>query len=125
MIQMEPVEGGGVRDAHGVWFESPRALLMSSDAGGLGWCGCGDPDSVLDLVRRYLETTAWAWEDWGARHQERNAHAQMDQDAWMLLEYVCDAAGWTEHGGSVGGAWLTEEGRHALSILQQPVPEEP
>lgn len=115
----------GVRDSEGTLFESPRSLLLSSSADGLGWCGCGVPDTVLDLVRRYLETTAWANEDWNTRHDFRGRieRAAMSEDAWLLLEYVCDRADWTEHGGSVGGAWLTDKGREALAILQQPLRE--
>ena len=38
----------------------------------------------------------------------------------LLLAYIADAAGWTEHGGSVGGAWLTDGGREALANLRTP-----
>lgn len=118
MIRMT-VDEDGVRDADGVSFDSPRDLVIESHAGGLGWCGCGDIDEALALVLRYLQalyTGQRVGQTWGPTLREQ---AGIDEDAWRLLSYVCDAAGWTEHGVSVRGAWLTEEGRHALWLLSE------
>lgn len=117
MIQMTPDEGG-VRDADGVGFDSPFDLLIESHAGGLGWCACGDIDRALDLVCGYLAALHWSSLQEG-RHPREREHAGINEDAWLLLSYLCDAAGWTEHGISVRGAWLTEEGRQALWMLTE------
>lgn len=109
----------GVRDADGILFDSPRDLVIESHAGGLGWCGCGNGDRALDLVRQYLDALYLGQlrgETWGPRLREQTG---IGEDSWSLLEQLCDAAGWTEHGSSVNGSWLTEEGRHALWLLTE------
>ena len=36
----------------------------------------------------------------------------------MALAYAMDAAGFTDHGSSIGGAWLTDEGKMFLFVLR-------
>ena len=36
----------------------------------------------------------------------------------MVLAYAMDAAGFTDHGSSIGGAWLTDEGKMFLYVLR-------
>jgi hypothetical protein len=118
VIVMEPDEDG-VRDADGVGFDSPRDLLIESKAGGLGWCGCGDVDDAIALVRTYLQALYEGQQQgrgWGPDLREQTG---IPVEAWCLLQFLCDGAGWTEHGGSVLGAWLTEEGRQALWLLTE------
>ena len=33
------------------------------------------------------------------------------------MMYVLDYKGFTEHGGSIGGCWLTDKGRRLLTVL--------
>lgn len=88
----------------------------------LGWCGCGSPEEVDRMMLAYLE--ARAEEDWPKPHPEG-----VSEDAEQLLSYIADALGWTEHGGSVGGAWLTDDGKTARANLAAAAisvtPEEP
>ena len=42
-----------------------------------------------------------------------------DNNLLLCLAYTLDAAELTEHGSSIGGAWLTEEGRMFLWLLEQ------
>ena len=41
-----------------------------------------------------------------------------DNPLLLALAYSMDAAGFTEHGSSIGGAWLTPEGEMFLLVLQ-------
>ena len=76
------------------------------------FCGCGNPEDAAAALLRLLrlhplydhheEVTTWLPDD-GVRY---------------LLLYKLDRDELTEHGGSVGGAWLTSKGeavRDALS----------
>jgi hypothetical protein len=77
------------------------------------FCGCGRPGDVMALVLKALEDhgepgpefdggPAWDWND--AR-------------TW-LLGYSLDAWELTEHGGGVGGAWLTDKGMALRDALR-------
>jgi hypothetical protein len=105
-----------VTDSEGMSFETRAEMRIMSEADGLGLCGCGDQDRLRELLVQYLSLVAERVPeaDWTAIWHRLEAMG----DAGMLLSFVCDAAGWTEHGGSVGGAWLTDEGRAALADLQ-------
>ena len=77
----------------------------------IGGCGCGEPDRVDKMMLAYLasrEADGWP----------KPAPAGVSEDAALLLSYLADMAQWTEHGGSVGGAWLTDEGLEALANLR-------
>lgn len=79
----------------------------------LGGCACGEPERVDDMMLAYLasrEPEGWP----------KPAPVGVSEDAALLLAYLADMLGWTEHGGSVGGAWLTEDGAAALANLREP-----
>ena len=91
------------------------ADVLSRDeavAAELGWCLCNRPEEVNRMMLAYLE--ARSIEDWPKPHPEG-----VSEDAETLLAYIADQLGWTEHGGSVGGAWLTADGREALDNLRR------
>lgn len=89
----------------------------------LNWCGCGLPDVAKMTVRDFL----WAlhgdvdhWEKREERFLEKFGVKDVYENNLLLcLAYALDAAELTEHGGSIGGAWLTEEGRMFLWLLEQ------
>jgi hypothetical protein len=74
------------------------------------FCGCGANEDVLALVRDRLR----------AINDERTEATPPGDDplAW-LLAYVLDSADLTEHGGSVGYAWLTDKGKEVLAVLER------
>lgn len=76
----------------------------------LGWCACGNPEDVDRMMLAYL--TARSVESFPKPPPDG-----ISEDAELLLAYIADALDWTEHGGSVGGAWLTVDGREALANL--------
>lgn len=87
----------------------------------LNFCGCGRPERVAELLAAYLSALV---------EDSRQAEARCvptwkqqpwlevggdDRDVFLMCAYIADAAGWTEHGGSVHGAWITESGRDILA----------
>ena len=75
----------------------------------MGWCQCGNPENVTAMAFLYLTAVS---------HKVDRTTAQQEtgipDEAWQLLSYICDWLEWTEHGGSVAGAWLTDTGKEAL-----------
>ena len=96
----------------------------------LKWCGCGNPDEALGFMRDLMalmkarsdENTGgfdepYAESAWAKRTAEIDA---MLGDGMLGLSYLymLDSHDLTEHGGSVGGSWLTQEGERVLAMLQ-------
>ena len=112
----------------------------------LHFCGCGRPDEMLRFVRDVLLAhyrITWASRghnpfnlpneqkpeyeqarkefDALLRHPvESNgklAKDHVDYALYYMTLYTLDAAGMTEHGGSVSGGWLTHLGEHLLENM--------
>lgn len=95
-------------------------LSEPSVAAELGWCGCGSPEDVDRMMLAYLRNIEARWtvrKDEDAPHWGWRATEGLSTDAETLIQYMADALGWTEHGGTVGGAWLTDDGHVALRNL--------
>jgi hypothetical protein len=86
--------------------EAPESLVAAE----LGWCACGNPEDVDAAMLAYLRSRAVP--DWPKPDPDG-----VSVDAAMLLAYIADSLGWTEHGSFVGAAWLSDEGREALRNL--------
>lgn len=101
------------------------------------FCGCGDPDSVYGLIRDLLTLFQERSEAWERERQEHPPFGRMTgsdeaKAAWEKIKdrigggdgvyyavlYWLDGSGMIEHGGSVGGSWLTAKGKHYLSLLR-------
>ena len=92
-----------------------RNLIEEAVSTLMGWCGCGSPEDVTELVMRFLELSVH-WDVEGAQETRDKREALCGGHAQLyLVAYVADALGWTEHGGSVGGEWLTDTGEAALA----------
>lgn len=89
---------------------------------GLGFCGCGNPDTAYEALRDTLacfDAGDISDGDWKARCERVDAWFKERGEGYSyLLLYFIDAAGLLEHGGSVGGSWLTEEGKNVLAVLR-------
>lgn len=75
------------------------------------FCGCGNPEDAAGALLRLLRL-----------HPLYEHHDEFDE--WitdggvaMLLLYQLDRLELTEHGGSVGGGWLTEKGTAVRDAL--------
>lgn len=85
----------------------------------LNWCGCGDPDIAKRVVRDYLEVINNKFDSDVTFEKKFGVDLVYDNDLLLCLAYTIDAAGFTEHGSSISGAWLTDEGKMFLWLLQQ------
>ena len=102
------------------WYEEslidPLIDYYSYDV--LRLCGCGCPNDTLDVIRKYLHIRK-DWKDNKCDYDEVQQRYKTelnidDQDdiQWGLLQfmaYILDDRGFTEHGSSIGGCWLTEK----------------
>jgi len=73
-------------------------------------CGCGSPDLVWSWIRSFLE-------DPGQLRQH------LEEPTWWFCAYVIGSVGLTEHGGSIAGAWLTQDGQEVLEWLHEHGPD--
>ena len=104
----------------------------------LGFCECGRPEDVLGLLHRGLRCLAdrgaaeamipthrgWGTAEDKAAQALELAVLPVDDVGSLLVRYVLDAMGLTEHGGSVFGCWLSEEGASLLAFMDATPREE-
>jgi hypothetical protein len=120
--------------------------VYSAWHGQLHFCGCGRPDEVLRFVRDVLLAhyrITWAARNHNPLNLPDSQKPEYDQarkefDAllrhppeadgklakdhvdyalYYMTLYTLDAAGMTEHGGSVSGGWLSYLGEHLLENM--------
>ena len=75
------------------------------------WCGCGQPEEAAAALLRLLRLHPLY------EHREEFEAWIPDSGVEMLLLYQLDRDGLTEHGGNVGGAWLTAKGEAVREAL--------
>lgn len=76
----------------------------------LKWCGCFIADEMLQRVDDYLSGR------WGRYGDEGEIiHFDLGDSTQTLIALACDGV-FTEHGGGIGGSWLTDEGRAWLDL---------
>ena len=95
--------------------------------GALGICGCGIPDDVLTWVAELLRLVDRKFER-GIPDDEFTLRCRAVEDhfheicsqatAEYAIWYWLDSRGLLEHGGGIGGSWLTEYGRHVLTVIE-------
>lgn len=113
-----------------LWFgegDRKAAGYLNGTAGemvhNLAFCGCGDPDSVAELVRDLLAVFEPRHNkdgsDWSDPWPKLESVLGTKNEATVFLVlYWLSAVGLTEHGGAVGGDWLTEDGSRLLRLLR-------
>lgn len=74
----------------------------------MNWCQCGNPEDVTGAIMQYLEITG------SDERFDFEGNDESRRKLWFFLAYIADYLEWTDHGGSVGGAWLTDIGKEAL-----------
>lgn len=99
----------------------------------LHWCGCGDPNTAKRTIRDFLSIlniTSDAWQLDGnsmdALYKKRDEAFEKrfgvksiyDNELLLCFAYAMDAAEFTEHGSSIGGAWIETEGKMFLWLLK-------
>lgn len=93
----------------------------------LNWCGCGSPNDAKRAIYQYLKIVACNTYDNHTKYSYEEICKQYttafgvknvyENPLLLALAYTLDAAGFTEHGSSVGGAWTTGEGEMFLYLL--------
>ena len=92
----------------------------------LGLCGCGSPEDSYEAIRRYLHVRKDAHDDtlpYNEIHDRYmsdlhiNCSDELQYGILQFLMYILDSRGFTEHGGSIGGCWLTESGEMLMIVL--------
>ena len=117
-----------IKDCREDWYE--KSLIdplmeywMHED---LGLCGCGCPEDTYEVIRKFLHIRQDWQEDKITYKEVYNRYKNdlhMDgesNDQFGLLQfmmYVLDSNGFTAHGGSIMGCWLTEKGEMLLTTL--------
>jgi len=81
----------------------------------LGFCGCGDPESTHDFVIECLKRTNFD-ENKIQLIKLRDLILERPDDAAMMIAYFLSDKGMTEHGGGVGGSWLTSLGEKVIDV---------
>lgn len=92
----------------------------------LGLCGCGSPEDTYEIIRRYLHVRKDA-HDGNLPYNEVydrymsdlhiNCSDELQYGILQFLMYILDSYGFTEHGCSVSGCWLTESGEMLMIVL--------
>jgi len=89
----------------------------------LNWCGCGTPEDAREAVCKFLD----AHRDYDHKKEKLKEYfgveSVYDEPLLLCLAYTMDAAGFTEHGTSIAGAWLTEDGKDYLYCLEMKMEE--
>ena len=95
----------------------------------LDWCGCGEPDTAKKVIRDFLRILYdfYKDEDFDTSYKRKKnnfkerfgVESVYDNELLLCLAYTLDAVEFTEHGGSIGGAWITNEGEMFLWLLNQ------
>lgn len=93
---------------------------------GLGFCGCGDPEGALDLLRSVLaaiqkrsdnnDCDDHTMDDYRRDSAEIDNLIGMNDRRALAFTYLywLDELGLTEHGSNITGSWLTDKGRDIL-----------
>lgn len=85
----------------------------------LGLCGCGNPEEVHKLLIDCLSQFVMPEGDWSKRGGMETIEAIVKARPEIAAEFVAhflSQAHLTEHGGSVGGSWLTDRGKQFLEV---------
>jgi hypothetical protein len=98
----------------------PREPVETNIPGGIKklfgmFCGCGQPDAAWNAVLTELKRC----------HHNHLAESLSEHiyppetGEWYVMAYVLEHCDLTEHGGSVGGSWLTPDGQDAMDFLEK------
>lgn len=100
-------------DEDGVEYRDLTSLLQSH---ALGFCGCGDPETVLNLIHGLIKLkqkrcadTANISDAWFEYRYGMKAYLIENIDAVMwFFDYLLDEKEITTHGGNVSGSWIDD-----------------
>ena len=76
------------------------------------FCGCGSPEEASATLLKLLDLHPLY------KHSAKLTAMVPDEGIRELLRHTLDSFGLTEHGTSLGGAWLSEKGTHVQAALR-------
>lgn len=97
----------------------------------LNWCGCGSPEEADKEVIKYLNLIDIPWKNESLPFNEKYSNSKKlcqeyfgcetiyDNPLLLCLAYTMDAAGFSEHGSGIGGAWITGRGKIYRYAIQK------
>lgn len=95
-------------EVDGVSYEGASGYLW---IGVLGGCGCGSADQLAEKAVAVLK-------NFELKPMDPNRFNVSEDIANELLAHWLDNKGLLEHGGSVGGSWLTDKGKEVLKLIK-------
>lgn len=124
----ESLESEVVRGNREKWYEESLIdpLMDEFWYHDLGLCGCNCPEDTKEAIRKYLHIRKdfhdkeLTYEGVVRRYRTDlgiDEHSQVQHGVLQFMMYVLDKEGYTEHGGSVGGCWLTKKGEIFMDVL--------
>jgi len=92
----------------------------------LNFCGCGNPEDIMQLIKDLLNQISHKWDN-EKTYEERqeeiikifNFNGKVNHAVYDFILNYLDIVGLLEHGGSIGGSWLTERGKVILKLMNQ------
>lgn len=123
-------DGESYTTSSGAAYEDLEGALVE---GVFGFCGCGQPEKFLSFIadalrimvnfRRYCDGSDDVANDpgWEAAWKKKDSDLESlcgGAGGVMLLQYVLDKHGFTEHGGSVCSAWPSSKGYAMLAAIE-------
>ena len=117
-----------IRDNREKWYEKSLIdpLMDEFWFNDLGLCGCNCPEDTKEAIRKYLHIRKdfhdkeLTYEGVVRRYRTDlgiDEHSQVQHGVLQFMMYVLDKEGYTDHGGSVGGCWLTKKGEMFMDVL--------
>ena len=92
----------------GCWYDSPAEYIWIGILGGCG-CGSGDlPDRAVEVLKNF-----------GREHLSKERWSVYDDPTNEVLAHWLDSKELIEHGGSIGGSWLTDKGKELLKLVEE------
>lgn len=101
-------------DLNRQWGER-RIAIENEVMNMFGFCGCGNPEDIVENLHQYLIICKLRSDDRVPEEYKLN----LSTDIYRPYEYLADKAGLTDHGGSIGYAWITEKGDELLKKLNK------
>ena len=98
-----------------------RALLHKVWYDDFKFCGCGDPDGTMRFIGQILAEKRTIYSSPGEDESLWDGLRKLlpyEDPKSLIVEYLLDTNGFTEHGGGVGGSWLTDDGVELLEAIE-------
>lgn len=90
-------------------FEMPDPVVRVAET----FCGCGNPEAAWQTVREYLHNFSLRGDDWDKRT------LLLETGEQYIVAYLLDHLKLIEHGSSINGSWLTDDGETVLEFLNK------